>query len=67
VLKFNLSHISPLFEPDNFENIMDTSLNLLKRNVEKADKNISYLSTYGSILVIVRTLCETSNGGVSAN
>lgn len=32
VMKFSLNHVAPFFEQDNYENLMDTSLNVIADN-----------------------------------
>ncbi len=56
VMKFSMSHIAPIFEQENIENLMDISINELNSNVEKIEKNVTYLGQSGKVFQIAFSL-----------
>lgn len=65
VLKYNLDHVSPLFEQDNFENLMDTDANIIQGNSDKVERNLGFLGTHGSVLLLNLKLNELVRGKAS--
>ncbi len=56
VLKFNLDHLSMLYESENFEIALDTCISTILGTNEKIQKNLGYLGHIGQIMTFINTL-----------
>ena len=56
VLKFNLDHLNMIYDQENFEVIMDTSINTIIGSNDKIEKNLGYLGHIGKIIAFIKTL-----------
>ena len=55
--KFSLEHLAPIYEQENFENIIDISiLEMSKQNTDKIEKNLLFLGKSGRIFQLVHKL-----------
>ena len=56
VLKFNMDHLSMVYEQENFEVIMDTSINMIVGSIDKPEKNLGFLGHIGEVINFINTL-----------
>jgi hypothetical protein len=56
VLKYNLDHLNMVYDQENFEIIMDTSINTILGSSDKIEKNLGYLGHIGKVITFINTL-----------
>jgi hypothetical protein len=56
VLKYNLDHLNMIYDQENFEVIMDTTINTINGSNDKIEKNLGYLSHIGKLIAFINTL-----------
>ncbi len=56
VLKFNLDHLNMIYDQENFEVIMDTTISTILGSNDKVEKNLGYLSHIGKLIAFINTL-----------
>jgi hypothetical protein len=56
VLKYNLDHLNMVYDQENFEIIMDTSINTIIGSSDKIEKNLGYLGNIGKVITFINTL-----------
>jgi hypothetical protein len=56
VLKYNLDHLNMVYNQENFEIIMDTSINTIIGSSDKIEKNLGYLGNIGKVITFINTL-----------